>query len=417
MDGHGKYGLGNATRHPHFQGAAQHVQGGARERGRRVLHSRRRRRIAASPRHRLRDRTRPQQPIAQGRERETDEEENGTELASVPGLRDNRREQAPLDAELRQRRRHQRERNPRQHAEGQTDADEHRHGQQHRRTLLAGVCGLLAARTTAECNPERAGEPRRRQSARERKRADSRCRSGLSRWGQSSQGVEQAAIDDELAGESRKAGHRCGRRGSAEEDRRRGRHALEQPAHPLEAPGVRAVQHCSGGAEQKRLERGMAEDVEQRPCETESRDAGRTGRQTDHPGPERHGDDADVLDAGIGERTLQIRRGQDVDRAENRARRAAGEERPAPGRRHAADDQQRTQQTVRAALQHHAREQGRDVARRHGVGRGEPGVERREAHLGPETREREHEQRRCHRRWEGGCSARNLERADRAPHQ
>ena len=96
-------------------------------------------------------------------------------------------------------------------------------------------------------------------------------------------------------------------------------------------------------------------------------------------------DDADVLDAVIGQQPFQVVLRQGVEHAEDAGDDADGHQRPAPPGRRRPEQRQHAQQPVDARLDHHAAHHGRDVRRRGRMGLGQPDVHRNEAGLRAEA--------------------------------
>ena len=121
---------------------------------------------------------------------------------------------------------------------------------------------------------------------------------------------------------------------------------------------------------------------------------GRAGRDRDHPDPGGDEDDADVLDAVVGEQALEVVLHQRVEHAQEHRDGAHGEDEAAPGEgRRAEAGHADAEDPVDAGLDQGARHQRRDRARRGGVRLGEPDVQRDHSGLDAEAREEEQEDR------------------------
>ena len=145
---------------------------------------------------------------------------------------------------------------------------------------------------------------------------------------------QQTEVDQQLAHEAVERRQAADRRGADREQRRGAGHRPGEPAETIDLARAGAVDHGSGGQEQQRLEERVVPDVEQTPAQTEG-DPGRLLRaDTDQRQAQTHHDDSDVLDAVIGEQTLEIvlaerERERRRRRCRRRLRAAAGRAPPA----------------------------------------------------------------------------------------
>ena len=103
-------------------------------------------------------------------------------------------------------------------------------------------------------------------------------------------------------------------------------------------------------------------------------------------------DDADVLDAVIRQQPFQVVLRQRKQHAEHTRSQPDANEHPAPPQRRRAQKRERAQQSINARLDHHARHQRRNVARRGGMRFRQPDVKRHEAGLRAEPDDRQQKQ-------------------------
>ena len=125
--------------------------------------------------------------------------------------------------------------------------------------------------------------------------------------------------------------------------------------------------------------------------------ATRSARPSDRPitaSPRPDADDADVLDAVIGEQALEVVLADGEGDAEHRRDHAEAEHETAPPQRRVREERADAHQAVDAHLDEHARHERRHVARRVGVRARQPDVQRHQAGLEPEAGQAEQEDRR-----------------------
>ena len=102
--------------------------------------------------------------------------------------------------------------------------------------------------------------------------------------------------------------------------------ARARPPSDDDLTRARGVQHAAGREEEQRLEEAVVQHVEQRAAETEGHEVGAPERAAERGQTHADRDDADVLDAAVGEQALQIllRHGErDAEHARGRADRRA----------------------------------------------------------------------------------------------
>ncbi len=118
--------------------------------------------------------------------------------------------------------------------------------------------------------------------------------------------AEQAEVDEELADEA------VQRRQAADGDRPdqetdgRPRHRLRQPAQVVDLAGVGRMDDRAGTQEQQGLEQRVVPDVQQGAAQAEDDPIRAVQRAADQRQAQAHDDDADVLDAVIGQESLQV---------------------------------------------------------------------------------------------------------------
>ena len=139
------------------------------------------------------------------------------------------------------------------------------------------------------------------------------------------------------------------------------------------------------------LNRAWLSDVQQAAAEAQDGHRAQPVGQAEQPQPQAHQDDADVLDAVIGQQALQVVLGQGEQHAQDPGQRADRQQRPAPPGWRRAQEEQGAQDPVDPHLDHHPAHQRRYVGRRRRVGLGEPDVQRHDARLGAEAQQGQHE--------------------------
>ena len=121
-----------------------------------------------------------------------------------------------------------------------------------------------------------------------------------------SQRAEQAQVDEQLADEAVQRRQPADGDRADEESQRGSRHGLGQAAEAIDLAGAGGMHHRSGAEEQERLEEGVVPDVQQGPAQAQDDPIGPPQRAADQGQAEAHHDDADVLDAVIGQQPLQV---------------------------------------------------------------------------------------------------------------
>src|SRR5207244_6109694 len=91
-----------------------------------------------------------------------------------------------------------------------------------------------------------------------------------------------------------------------EETECRPRHRLRETSQVVDVAAVGRVDDGAGTQEEQRLEEGMVPDVQQAPSEAENHPISTPQRTADEGQAEADHDDADVLDAVVGQETLDI---------------------------------------------------------------------------------------------------------------
>ncbi len=207
----------------------------------------------------------------------------------------------------------------------------------------------------------------------------------------SAEGRAQGDVDQRLQGEPLR-GEAVERRHPGDRHRpdQKGpagpRHAPQQPAETVEIEGAHRALEGARRQEQQRLEHRVVEDVEERRRERDRRPGRLAVGGEEDRGAEAERDDPDVLDRVKGQQPLQVVLHQRVENTAQRRQQAQPEHsqaRPQGGR--VGPLEEHADQPVEGDLDHHPRHQGRDVARRDGVGTRQPGVHRHQARLGAEA--------------------------------
>ena len=151
------------------------------------------------------------------------------------------------------------------------------------------------------------------------------------------------------------------------------------PMDPLRALDLRDV---ADGEEDRRLGEAMHHHMQQ---------PGKIGERAAHS--ERKDDDAHVFDRGVGEQAFDVAPAVEHERREHqrdeahRHHQRAGSDRGRVGRHQYLEAQQRIERHVQQQARQHRRYRGRAF----GMGVGQPGVQRREADLGPVAEKQEYE--------------------------
>ena len=177
---------------------------------------------------------------------------------------------------------------------------------------------------------------------------------------------------------------------------------LGQPAHVGDALSALDLRDVADRKEDRRLGERMHRHVQE---------PGEVGERSAHA--EGEGDDAHVLDRGIGEHALDVappvqhERGEDERDQPHGHHQRAGRERRRIDRKQHLEAQQRVKRDVEQESRQHRRDRGRSLR----VGIGQPRMQRREPHLGAVAEQQEHE---------GGIEQRRVEtgglRNQRGPH-
>ena len=145
------------------------------------------------------------------------------------------------------------------------------------------------------------------------------------------QPAERPEVDQELADEAvQRRQARDGGRADQEASPRSCRHALDQPAEAVDVARAGGVQHRAGAEEQQALEDGVVHDVQQPAAMPRTASAALPVARPDQPEAEAERDDADVLDAVVGEQALEVVLGQREQHAEDARDRPDADQRPAP---------------------------------------------------------------------------------------
>ena len=156
--------------------------------------------------------------------------------------------------------------------------------------------------------------------------------------------------------------------------------------------------HRAGAEKQQTFEDAVIEDVQQAGGKADDGERRGAGRQSEHAKTDAEQNDPDVLDAGIGEQPLQIMLRQGKQHAENTARRADGDEGPAPPWLRCPEQCQDAYQTVNADLDHRPRHQCRGMAGGDRMRFRQPDMRRDDAGLRAKADQRQNEGHRTQRR-------------------
>ena len=204
-------------------------------------------------------------------------------------------------------------------------------------------------------------------------------------------GVEETQVDQPFADEAvERRQARDGHRAQREETRRPG-HGAPEPPESTHLARPRRVQHGTGAEEEQPLEERVVPHVEQRPRERQSAPGRAAVLDRHQREAETDQDDADVLDAVIGEQPLQVMLAESEGDAQHGAHDTEGGDHRA-GTRGRREPTREAHQSVDGHLEGHAGEHGGDVAGRVGVGRRQPDVQREHAGLEAEAEQRQPEQ-------------------------
>ena len=182
------------------------------------------------------------------------------------------------------------------------------------------------------------------------------------------------------------------RRGADQEQGRGPRHPLDETPHLLHVARAGRLQDCARAEEQETLERGVIDRVVQRRCQRQDGEPGHAAGPEHEPDAEGDADDADVLDAAVRQKSLQVVLDEGREDAPQGGRSAQRQEQAAPpGRPTAEEVEADAQETVDPQLDHDARHQRRHVTRCFGVGPRQPDVQGHEAGFRSEPEQGEEE--------------------------
>ena len=166
--------------------------------------------------------------------------------------------------------------------------------------------------------------------------------------------VQQSEIDKQLADESIERRQSADRNGPRDKHRRRPRHALGQSSERIDLPRMRRVNHGAGAEKQQRFEQTMIPDMQQASGQAQHHPFGLTGGTSQQRDAEPHQDDADVLDAVIGEKPFEIVLGDREDDAEQPADHAQQKNQPTPEIGRIRQQRQKPHESVNAHFDHDA---------------------------------------------------------------
>ena len=201
--------------------------------------------------------------------------------------------------------------------------------------------------------------------------------------------MDQRLQGQPLGGEAVQRRHAGDRHRADQEGAAGPRHPPQQAAEPVEVERADRSLEGARGEEEQRLEDGVVEHVQQRRGEGDRRPGRLALGGEEDRGAEAERDDADVLDRVEGEQPLEVVLDERVEDAAERREQADGEDdQPDPERRRRRPLEEDADEAVEGDLDHHPRHQRRDVARRHRVGAGQPGVQRHQPGLGAEADQR-----------------------------
>ncbi len=207
--------------------------------------------------------------------------------------------------------------------------------------------------------------------------------------------VEQTQVDRELRDEAAQGRQGAYRRRAREQQAARQGHVAHEAAQAVEGCGAGLREDVAGAEEEQRLEARVVDGVEQRAGDAAERHGLVSRALAQCRRAQAQQDDADVLDRGVGQQTLDVvLRGRE-DRAPQAGRGARREQHEARRAQfgQAAQGGRDAQDAVYARLDHHARHERRDVRRGCGVCLRQPHVHGEEAGFHAESREEEHEER------------------------
>ena len=167
--------------------------------------------------------------------------------------------------------------------------------------------------------------------------------------------------------------------------------------------------------EEERLEGRVVPHVKKAAGEPERRPGGSVLDDAEHPDAEPDQDDADVLDAVVGEEALQVVLSERQDHAEHAGDDTEQEQRETQPFRKRRQQGQDPNEPIDPHLQDDTRQEGRDVAGRCGMCPGEPDVEWDDSGLDSEPEKGEEQNRRQERRAAEGARSHQQPRSRRRP--
>jgi len=177
---------------------------------------------------------------------------------------------------------------------------------------------------------ERLGEAGQRQSADQRQAADDNHRGNRGVEAPDDPVLERTQVDQELADEPVQG--RYAADGDRADQKGRGRpgHASDKSAQQVEVARPAAVQDCAGAQKQQSLEDGMIDHMKQPARKAEDRQRRRMDVHAQQAQAQAHRDDADVLDAVIGQQPLEVMLRQREQHAQDAGHHADCDQYPAP---------------------------------------------------------------------------------------
>ena len=251
---------------------------------------------------------------------------------------------------------------------------------------------MFAAGLGQESDAEGLDETGRRQRAGQRQHRPAQRKHQPPHAFRHPKALQQGLISEPFADKS--VERRQGGNGDRADEKVKGRlrHSFGQPAHFFHVPRMGGMHHRPRAEEQQPFERGVVEGVIHPGNQTQRRQTRMAGVQKNQRRSQPHENDADVLDAVIGQQPFQVVFHQGVKHAQHRRDRAGGQNRhPPPQRRRAEEVKADARQPVDAGLDQHAGHQRRDVAGRHRMRRRQPDVQRDDAGLDAKTEQEKNE--------------------------
>ena len=276
---------------------------------------------------------------------------------------------------------------PGRDADEHADGGQHGHRNNHHGRRLPGPHGVGTARAAQESRAAHLDEAGHRQRADHGQ--DGSGDRGARHTGR--QAREEPQVDQQLAHEAVQGRQAADRDSPNQEKRGRPGHGLCQAAQTVDGPGACRVDDRTRAQEKQGLEEAVVPDMEEAARHAQHKEFGTAARAAQHRQPHAHQDDADVLDAVVGQEPLDVVLRHREGHAEEARDGAQGQDHRAPGGGEAGQQGQCAQKAVYSHLQHHAGEHGRDLAGRGRVGAGQPEMKGHRARLQAKAEEGQEE--------------------------